>query len=219
MDERDSINPTPISDDLMPGAKLSPYDLLIRQSRKMGKFATRGFDVTKEFLKQDVSALHPDKLLFGQEIRTEMTPVLDSKENLNKIVEKTHQILAYARTVVLPSNVFPDTVIVDRTKITITKRTFFWSSEVISIRIEDVLNVTASTGPFFGTLTISSRVMNSTDHYEINALFRRDALYLKQIIQGYVIAQHNQIQTSHLDKNELIKTLLEIGREIGRAHV
>mgnify|MGYP001021332463 FL=1 len=213
MDERDSINPTPISDDLMPGAKLSPYDLLIRQSRKMGKFATRGFDVTKEFLKQDVSALHPDKLLFGQEIRTEMTPVLDSKENLNKIVEKTHQILAYARTVVLPSNVFPDTVIVDRTKITITKRTFFWSSEVISIRIEDVLNVTASTGPFFGTLTISSRVMNSTDHYEINALFRRDALYLKQIIQGYVIAQHNQIQTSHLDKNELIKTLLEIGRD------
>lgn len=213
MDERDSINPTPISDDLMPGAKLSPYDLLIRQSRKMGKFATRGFDVTKEFLKQDVSALHPDKLLFGQEIRNEMAPVLDSKENLNKIVEKTHQILAYARTVVLPSNVFPDTVIVDRTKITITKRTFFWSSEVISIRIEDVLNVTASTGPFFGTLTISSRVMNSTDHYEINALFRRDALYLKQIIQGYVIAQHNQIQTSHLDKNELIKTLLEIGRD------
>ncbi|HRF28585.1 MAG TPA: hypothetical protein PL051_03035 [Candidatus Saccharibacteria bacterium] len=213
MEDPDSINPTPISDDLMPGAKLSPYDLLIRQSRKMGKFATRGFDVTKEFLKQDVSALHPDKLLFGQEIRTEMAPVLDSKEKLNKIVEKTHQILAYARTVVLPSNVFPDTVIVDRTKITITKRTFFWSSEVISIRIEDVLNVTASTGPFFGTLTISSRVMNSTDHYEINALFRRDALYLKQIIQGYVIAQHNQIQTSHLDKNELIKTLLEIGRD------
>jgi len=186
MEDPDSINPTPISDDLMPGAKLSPYDLLIRQSRKMGKFATRGFDVTKEFLKQDVSALHPDKLLFGQEIRTEMAPVLDSKEKLNKIVEKTHQILAYARTVVLPSNVFPDTVIVDRTKITITKRTFFWSSEVISIRIEDVLNVTASTGPFFGTLTISSRVMNSTDHYEINALFRRDALYLKQIIQGIV---------------------------------
>ncbi len=213
MEERDSVNPTPISDDLMPGAKLSPYDLLIRQSRKMGKFATRGFDVTKEFLKQDVSALHPDKLLFGQGTFDEVTPVLDARENLTQIVEKTHQILAYARTVILPSNIFPDTVLVDRTKITITKRTFFWSSEVISIRIEDVLNVTASTGPFFGTLTISSRVMNSTDHYEINALFRKDALYLKQIIQGYVIAQHNQIQTSHLEKNELIKTLLEIGRD------
>jgi hypothetical protein len=110
-------------------------------------------------------------------------------------------------------NLFPDSITVDRTKVTITKRTFFWTSSVISIRIEDVLNVACSTGPIFGSLIISSRVMNSTDHYEIDYFWRKDALYLKQLIQGYVIAQHNQIETSHLNRRDLIKTLLELGND------
>lgn len=203
----------------------------------MGGLATRTYDVTKEFLKQDVSALHPDRVLFGatrtatpntqasdtrnqqnDSIREEQErehKTLDKREKLQKIVQKSHQILAGAQTVILPMNLFPDSVIVDRTKVTITKRTFFWSSNVISIRIEDVLNVSVSTGPFFGSLTVSSRVMNSTDHYEINYFWRKDALYLKQIIQGYVIAQHNQIETSHLNRQELVDTLLELGRDSG----
>lgn len=229
MNDEDILNPTPISDDLVP-RRLTPYELLMRQSRKMGNLATRGLDVTKEFLKQDVSNLHPDKLLFGQSVRTiprnedpnSIQPPLnqantftqlDPREKLQTIVEKSHQFLAGARTVVVPMNPFPDTVIVDRTKVTIKKRSFFWSSEVITVRIEDVLNVTASTGPLFGSLTISSRVMNSTDHYEVNYLWRSDAIYLKEVIQGYVIAQHNHIETSHLTKEELVGTLLEIGRD------
>ncbi len=230
MSEDEFVNPTPISDDLVP-KKLTPYELLMRQSRKMGKLATKSYDVTKEFLKQDVATLHPDNLLFGQsgmprkkvqadfmgaddgDSQVDGVGQLDPKEDLQTIVEKSHQILAAGRSVIVPMNLFPDTVIVDRTKITITKRSFFWSSEVITVRIEDVLNVTSSTGPFFGSLTISSRVMNSTDHYEINYLWRNDAIYLKEMIQGYVIAHHNHIDTSHLDKNELVQTLLEIGRD------
>ncbi len=165
MEEEDYLNPTPISDDPIP-KKVSPYELLIRQSRKMGGLATRTYDVTKEFLKKDVSTLHPDKLLFGQGPAAPEARTLDPKENLKTIVRKSHQVLAAARTVALPNNLFPDSVIVDRTKVTIIKRTFFWTSSVISIRIEDVLNVATSTGPFFGSLTVSSRVMNSTDHYE-----------------------------------------------------
>ena len=138
---------------------------------------------------------------------------VDPRDNLRSIVEKSHQLLAGAKTVILPINLFPDSVTVDRTKVTITKRTFFWSSNVISIRIEDVLNVSCSTGPLFGSLIVSSRVMNPTDHYEIDYFWRRDAIYLKQIIQGYVIAQHNNIDTSHLSKDELIKTLLELGQD------
>ena len=227
MEDDKLLNPTPISSDLLP-QKPTAYELLMRQSRKMGHFATRTYDVTREFLKQDVSALHPDNLLFGQvntrskksgstttirSKRSHANTPLDPRENLRKIVEKSHQLLAGAKTVILPINLFPDLVTVDRTKVTITKRTFFWSSNVISIRIEDVLNVSCSTGPLFGSLIISSRVMNSTDHYEIDYFWRRDAIYLKQIIQGYVIAQHNKIDTSHLSREELIKALLELGQD------
>ena len=244
MEDEKSLTQTPISDDIR--TKASPYELLMRQSRKMGKLATRTYDVTKEFLKQDVSVLHPDRVLFGSTKPKEDQPVddrivndnkdepgsvgartsqgvregferssktLDPREGLRKIVRKSHQLLASAQTVVLPINLFPDSVSVDRTKVTITKRTFFWTSSVISIRIEDVLNVGCSTGPIFGSLIVSSRVMNSTDHYEINYLWRKDAMYLKQLIQGYVIAQHNQIETSHLNRKELIKTLLELGSD------
>ena len=227
MEDDKLLNPTPISDDLIP-KKPTAYELLMRQSRKMGNFATRTYDVTKEFLKQDVSALHPDNLLFGQPAKGKSEAnnqrgssmnknhdgeTVDPRDNLRSIVEKSHQLLAGAKTVILPINLFPDSVTVDRTKVTITKRTFFWSSNVISIRIEDVLNVSCSTGPLFGSLIVSSRVMNSTDHYEIDYFWRRDAIYLKQIIQGYVIAQHNNIDTSHLSKDELIKTLLELGQD------
>ena len=237
MDDEESLNQAPLSDDFRP--KPSPYELLMRQSRKMGSLATRTYDVTKEFLQQDISVLHPDRILFGassgnnlpssgdeepgsvaaktaegireQQVRTSKT--LDPRESLRKIVQKSHQLLASTQTVILPFNLFPDSVTVDRTKVTITKRSFFWTSSVISIRIEDVLNIACSTGPVFGSLTISSRVMNSTDHYEIDYFWRKDAIYLKQLIQGYVIAQHNQIETSHLGRKELVKTLLELGAD------
>lgn len=237
MDDEKSLNQAPLSDDFR--AKPSPYELLMRQSRKMGSLATRTYDVTKEFLQQDVSVLHPDKILFGastgrnlrssgseepgsvaakttegiRENQERAAKTLDPRESLRKIVRKSHQLLASAQTVILPVNLFPDSVTVDRTKVTITKRTFFWSSSVISIRIEDVLNIACSTGPIFGSLIISSRVMNSTDHYEIDYFWRKDAIYLKELIQGYVIAQHNQIETSHLSREELIKTLLDLGND------
>lgn len=223
MNDEKSLDQNPISDDLNP--KPSPYEMLMRQSRKMGAIATRTYDVTREFLKQDISTLHPDKILFGvqtkpqkaskdsAQLSTPLTRKIDAREGLRRIVKKSHQLLAGAQTVILPVNLFPDSVTIDRTKVTITKRTFFWSSSVISIRIEDVLNVACSTGPIFGSLTISSRVMNSTDHYEIEYFWRKDAIYLKQIIQGYVIAQHNQIETSHLKRDELVKTLLELGND------
>ena len=258
MEEDKTLTKAPVTDDFS-AAKVSPYELLMRQSRKMGGVATRTFDVTKEFLKQDVSALHPDRILFGKKSnagpqraeyededdtdqdtvrkRDDVTSgneagsvkarasegiregeerdarTLEPRDGLRKIVRKSHQLLASAQTVILPVNLFPDSVTVDRTKVTITKRTFFWSASVISIRIEDVLNIACSTGPIFGSLTISSRVMNSTDHYEIDYFWRKDALYLKQLIQGYVIAQHNQIETSHLNRRELVRTLLDLGND------
>ena len=249
MDDEKSLNQAPISDDFR--QRTSPYELLMRQSRKMGGLATRTYDVTKEFLKQDVSTLHPDRILFGRADRQEQpihtsqrrrntqpeavdsvakaekarrdqsdreaeerdAKTLDPGEGLRKIVRKSHQLLASAQTVILPMNLFPDSVTIDRTKVTVTKRSFFWTSSVISIRIEDVLNVGCSTGPIFGSLIISSRVMNSTDHYEIDYFWRKDAIYLKQLIQGYVIAQHNQIETSHLNRRDLVKTLVELGND------
>jgi hypothetical protein len=155
----------------------------------------------------------------------EVLPTTDQRENssavsssqtkqkeLQKIVAQSHEVLMVANTV-FPITLFPDTVTVDRTKVTITRRDFFWSSDVMSIRIEDVLNVSASVGPLFGSLTVASRVMSTIDHFQINHFWRNDAIRLKHIIQGYVIAQHNKIDTAHLSRKELIDTIVELGQD------
>lgn len=137
-------------------------------------------------------------------------PIDSASKKLEKIINQSHEILAEANTV-FPVTLFPDTVVVDRTKVTIIKRDFFMSSDTMSFRIEDVLNAEVTVGPLFGSLTIASRVMSTTDHFRIDHFWRKDAVYLKRIIQGYVIAQHNKIDVAHLSKDELIKTLDELG--------
>jgi len=208
MNEDESLQPTNVPVDAPHRA--SPYEMLIRQSRKMGHLATKTYDITKEFLKTDVAHLHPDSILFRNR---QASHQIEEESPINSIVKYSHQVLAAAKTVLLPWNLFPDSVIVDRSKVTIIKQTFFWSSETITIRIEDILNVTSALGPFFGSITVSVRIMNSTDHYEIDSFWRRDAVYLKQIIQGYMIAIHSRIDISGLNREELIDTLLKLGRD------
>lgn len=210
MDEDNALPPLSVDApaDTTP-ARRSPYELLMRQSRKMGQIAMRTYDATRQFLRRDVSSIvprSPDAILFGKASAT-------TKVSTATAVRRSHDILAAVKTIWLPINLFPDSIVVDRAKVTITRRTFFWTSEVITTRIEDILSVTANLGPFFGSIIIATRVMNSTDHYEIDFFWRRDAMYVKEIIQGYVIAQHNNLDTSHLNRDELIDTLLDLGRD------
>ena len=81
---------------------------------------------------------------------------------------------------------------------------------MISIRIEDVLNVSASLGPVFGSVTIASRVMSTIDHFEVDNFWRDDATMMARIIEGYLIARQNGVHTDHLSCKELAATLYEI---------
>lgn len=187
----------------------SPYHQLLRQSRKMGEAASRSYNLTREFLQQDVSTLNPQQWAKWSLSASKQ----QNKEQFETMLEHSREVLASAQTVILPQNLFPDTVTVDRTKVTITQKTFFWSSNTVSIRIEDMLNISVGLGPFFGSLKISSRVMNSTDHFDINYFWRKDATYLKHIIQGYMITVHNNIDTSKMSREELISKLIELGHD------
>lgn len=208
------------------------YNFLLRLSRRLGTVATKSsiLHEVKEFMNQEITITPPANILStGSFPRLSLDKSHERQDNqqaerkdkqrvqqqikqkdLQKIVKRSHEVLMSANTV-FPITLFPDTVTVDRTKVTITRRDFFWSSDVLSIRIEDVLNVSASVGPLFGSLTVASRVMSTIDHFTIRHLWRNDAIRLKHVIQGYVIAQHNNIDTAHLNKKELLDTLIELG--------
>jgi hypothetical protein len=172
----------------------------MRQSRKLGQAAVRTLG----------GATLGARQAFGQRSNDPSVVANDIKE-LKKAVAHSSEVLASAKTV-LPF-LFPHEIVLDRTKITIIKRNFFWSSDVVSIRIEDVLNVSASVGPLFGSITVASRVMSSIDHYEIDRFWSSDAARLKQIIIGYLIARKNGLRTDHLSCKELVETLYELGPE------
>ncbi len=185
-------------------------NLIISSSRSLGNAAMRNLSNLKHILHQDKNITpEPRSWLSSKAIADEQARQEEKKE-LQETASMAHQILAKS-TAVFPFDLFPNSITLDRTKITIILKKFFMTEQIISIRIEDILNVSVSLGPLFGTVTISSRVMNSTDHFDVGFLRRKEALYIKQIIQGYVIAQHNNIKVSHLRKDELIKTLCEIG--------
>ncbi len=207
------------------------YNFLLRMSKKMGGVATRSFIEMRDFLHQEIKLTQSERFLAGmpkwkRQKNAESpsgqlggegseTNELDPSEKLETIIKRSHEVLAEANTV-FPVTLFPDTVVVDRTKVTIIKRDFFWSSDTMTFRIEDVLNAEVTVGPIFGSLTIASRVMSTTDHFQIRHFWRKDAVYLKGIIQGYIIAQHNKIDVTHLPKDELIRTLDELGHHRSR---
>jgi len=134
----------------------------------------------------------------------------ESKEELRQAIKGSNQILAQASTVL---QLFPDTMTVDRAKLTITKRTFFRMADVMSMRIEDVLNATCTVGPFLGTVTITSRVMNQDQTSTIGPFWRSEAKRLKRVIQGYVIALQRQIDCSALGTKELARMLEQLGAD------
>jgi hypothetical protein len=139
-----------------------------------------------------------------------MTPA-QSVQALRQAVGNAHEILISATTV-FPFTLFPDTLTLDREKLTISHRIFFRVAEVISIRIEDILNVTADVGPFFGSVKVSTRFFDTKKPYHINYLWRQDALHIKRVTQGYIIAMQKGIDCSSLPSKELATMLDKLGQ-------
>ena len=134
-----------------------------------------------------------------------------AKEELQQAIQGSNEILAQATTTLA---LFPDTMIIDRAKVTITKRTFFRSAEIMSIRIEDVLNATCTVGPILGTVKMASRALNTEQPaVSIGKFWRNDAKKLKRVLQGYVIALQRSIDCSALGTKELSKMLEELGAD------
>jgi hypothetical protein len=128
---------------------------------------------------------------------------------LRQAIQGSGEILATATTVI---TLFPDTLVLDRAKLTLTKRRFFKTAEVMSIRIEDLLNITAEVDIFFGSVKVTSRIA-SMEPYSIGNFRRKDAIRLKRVTQGYIIALQRDIDCSALPCNELAAMLDKLGED------
>lgn len=135
----------------------------------------------------------------------------EQREELKKVTENAQDVLMKANST-FPFMLFPDTISVSRMKVTITRRTFFNVSDVISLQLDDILNVEVDTGPFFGSLRIYTRIYG-TQPLRITFLSRQNAIAIKRLIEGYLIAHSQNIDTGAMSKYELIMLLMRLGSD------
>jgi len=134
----------------------------------------------------------------------------ETREELKQAIQGSNDVLVSATTTL---TLFPDTFILDRAKMTVVRRTFFRTAEVVSMRVEDLLNVTASLGPVFGHIKVVSRVWSPEKPYTVGLFWRKDAARVKRIAQGYIIAMQREIDCSALPTPELVKMLDQLGQD------
>jgi len=133
-----------------------------------------------------------------------------NSEKLLGVTVKAHDELLRVNTV-FPFSLFPDTIVIDREKMAIANRSFFRVAKINSVAIEDILNVEADVGPFFGSVHISSKYFISNPQ-SVKYLWRADAIKVQRLLQGYVIAREKHIDCSDIDKRQLETLLYDLGQ-------
>lgn len=128
---------------------------------------------------------------------------------LAKIAVKSHEILFKANTV-FPFTLFPDTVTLDREKLSFANRFFFQVAKITSVPVRDILSAEADLGPFFGSVHTTSRFF-ITNPKSIRWLWRSDAEKLQRLLQGYIIAHEQEIDCDDIEKKKLIAMLNDLG--------
>ncbi len=131
-------------------------------------------------------------------------------KKLIEVSRKSHEILFKANTV-FPLTLFPDTITLDREKLTVAKRFFFGAAQINSTPIRDILSVEANLGPFFASLRMSSRYFVKNP-FAVDFLWRKDAVELQNLLQGYIIAHEQEIDCTTTNKNDLVNLLKRLGR-------
>lgn len=143
--------------------------------------------------------------------KQEPSPKEEAREELEEAVERGQNILIEA-SAVFPFDVFPDTIIIDRQKLTVVHKRFFSiARQKVSVQLSDIKNVQAELGPLFGSLTFTSEhFINNTQ--TISYLPRKDVLAIQQMVQGFIVAHDEGVDLTQIDNDELKEKLNELGR-------
>jgi hypothetical protein len=143
----------------------------------------------------------------GSEAKTAKGP-----ESLTELTQNASEVL-YEATTIFPFTPFPDTITVDREKITIANRFFWRTANITSTPISEVMSAESNVGPFFGSLHLTFRFFTDNTR-TISFLWRHDASNLQKLIHGFIIAHRREVDTSRVPMGELKAMLMELGQGV-----
>lgn len=136
-------------------------------------------------------------------------PIAQEKAKLNTLVNNASDLIFEIKAV-FPFDWFRDSIVVDKTKVNLIYRNFFFSKKIFPILIKDIRNVTIDTNPFFASLTFEIK------GYELNPqtikhLQRGQAFRAHNIIMGMVACDREGVDLTNLSKDEILQKVEQIG--------
>ena len=147
----------------------------------------------------------------------------EEEENLQrfKTITKRHEIEILRTKTVFPFTLFPDTLVIDTTKVTFARKQLFATEYVVTIPLKDLSDVTMQTVIFLGSLIIkympqsNSPGMNQSVDIRVANLKRKDAIKAKNILKGVLVAKAEEIDIAKLPPEEVVMVLEKFGESDG----
>lgn len=134
-------------------------------------------------------------------------------KKLEDLADKSSDVLMRVSTV-FPFTFFVNDIIVDPYKVNVVFREFFYSEHIHSIMVKDILDVVVETSLFFATVKIVDQGYTENS-VNITYLKKEDALKLRKIIQGLVIAHRQAVDLSAIDPSQIKDKAEELGKVEG----
>jgi hypothetical protein len=138
--------------------------------------------------------------------------VEETATNPGQTASRRPELLADVQSA-FPFTLFPDSINIDRRKITVIHRAIFGKSIVVSVPLADIHRVELSTGPRFGSLKIMAKFFDDKP-VTVNFLTKSDAFLVKRLLDGFIIAIERNIDCSRMQKHELIAILKGLGQGV-----
>jgi hypothetical protein len=128
------------------------------------------------------------------------------EEKLTNLAKMSNDILYKCETV-FPFDFFPDTLIIDKTKVNFIIKQFFFTETVHSIMIKNIQDIQVETSVLFAKLTVIPDVYLG-QVITITYLNKSHAQEARRIIQGLMLCCKEGVDISDLDASE-IKSKIE----------
>jgi len=102
--------------------------------------------------------------------------------NKNKVIMKIHSVF--------PFDLFPNTIVLQKDRIDIIHRPFFFTKEVFTVFINDIRTIRINTGPFFASLSFELKgMMEEQNPGSIRFLRRKSAQKIRKLALDLCIKQ------------------------------
>lgn len=137
-----------------------------------------------------------------------------------KAITARHDIELMRTKSIFPFTIFTDTLIIDTTKVTIAKKQLFGTEYITTIPLKDIADVVVQTVMFLAAVTISYMPQaesggNKSVDAQIDNLPRKEAIKVKNILKGVLVAKAEEINIANLSPKELAEILQKFGKSKG----